>query len=246
VTPDIIWQLTLAFAFAAALYGSVGHGGASAYLAIMALLYIEQAVARPTALVLNLFVSSIAWWLFTRQTRFSTQLFLPLAIAAVPMAFIGGGITLPVNWYRPVVGVILLIAAAQLLWQPYALRASAAVAPPWPVLASVGAAIGLLAGLTGTGGGIFLSPLLILAGWAGARETAGVAAALIFVNSAAGLAGNLSSFGQLDSATPLFIGAVVIGGTVGSLLSATRLPREAMLRCLSVVMAIAGLKLVLS
>jgi uncharacterized protein len=245
VTADLVWLLAAALALAAALYSSVGHGGASAYLAIMALLSVEQAVARPTALVLNLFVAAIAWWQFTEGKNFNARLFAPLAISAIPMAFVGGQIELPADWYRPVVGIVLLIAAAQLLWRPSALRGGKPGAPPWPVLLAVGAAMGLLAGLTGTGGGIFLSPLLILAAWASARETAGVAAAFIFVNSAAGLAGNLASFGQLPAAMPLFIGAVILGGAAGSWLSAKRLPREAMLRLLSVVMLVAGGKLVL-
>lgn len=238
--------MTAAFALAAALYASVGHGGASAYLAIMALLAVEQSVARPTALVLNLFVASIAWWRFTEGQTFNARLFAALAVSAIPMAYLGGGIALPPEIYRPVVGAVLLIAAVQLLWRPKALIERDTKAPPWPVLLLVGGLMGFLAGLTGTGGGIFLSPLLILAGWAGARETAGVAAAFIVVNSAAGLAGNLASFGELPPAMPWFIGAVILGGGVGSWLSAKRLPRETMLRLLSVVMVIAGGKLVLS
>lgn len=246
MSADLAWQLAAAFALAAALYASVGHGGASAYLAIMALLAVEQSVARPTALVLNLFVASIAWWRFTEGSTFNAKLFAALAISAIPMAYLGGSIALPPDLYRPVIGGVLLIAAVQLLWRPKALAEQAAKAPPWPILLLVGGSMGLLAGLTGTGGGIFLSPLLILAGWAGARETAGVAAAFIVVNSAAGLAGNLASFGALPAAMPWFIGAVIAGGAVGSWLSARRLPRTAMLRLLSVVMMIAGAKLILS
>lgn len=245
MSADLIWQLAAAFALAAALYASVGHGGASAYLAILALLAVDQSVARPTALVLNLFVASIAWWRFTEGGNFNARLFAALAVSAIPMAYLGGGIALPPDIYRPAVGIVLLIAAAQLLWRPTALVARETRAPPWPVLVLVGGLMGLLAGLTGTGGGIFLSPLLILAGWAGTRETAGVAAAFIFVNSAAGLAGNLASFGELPAALPWFVGAVIVGGSIGSWLSAKRLPREAMLRLLAVVMTIAGGKLVL-
>jgi uncharacterized protein len=245
MNPDLIYPLAAALALAAALYSSVGHGGASAYLAIMALLSVEQAVARPTALVLNLFVAAIAWWQFTQGRSFNARLFAPLALSAIPMAYLGGQIVLPADWYKPAVGIILLIAAAQLLWRPTALRSGEPAAPPWPVLLGVGAAMGLLAGLTGTGGGIFLSPLLILAAWASARDTAAVSAAFIFVNSAAGLAGNLASFGQLPDAMPLFIGAVIVGGAAGSWLSAKRLPRGAMLRLLGVVMIVAGGKLVL-
>jgi uncharacterized protein len=246
VSAELIWQLAAAFALAAALYASVGHGGASAYLAIMALLAVDQSAARPTALVLNLFVASIAWWRFTEASTFNARLFAALAVSAIPMAYLGGSIALPADFYRPVVGAILLIAAVQLLWRPRALVARDTQAPPWPVLVVIGAAMGLLAGLTGTGGGIFLSPLLILAGWAGVRETAGVAAAFIVVNSAAGLAGNLASFGDLPAALPWFIGAVVFGSAIGSWLSAKHIPREAMLRLLSVVMLIAGGKLLLS
>ncbi len=246
MSAELVWQLAAAFALAAALYASVGHGGASAYLAIMALLAVDQSIARPTALVLNLFVASIAWWRFTEGGKFNAPMFAALAVSAIPMAYLGGSIALPADLYRPAVGIILLIAAIQLLWRPRALVDRSTKAPPLPILVAVGGVMGLLAGLTGTGGGIFLSPLLILAGWAGARETAGVAAAFIVVNSAAGLAGNLASFGALPAALPWFIGAVIMGGAGGSWLSAKQLPREAMLRLLSVVMLIAGAKLVLS
>ncbi len=245
MTADLVWQLATAFALAAALYASVGHGGASAYLAIMALLAVDQSVARPTALVLNLFVASIAWWRFTEGGTFNARLFAALAVSAIPMAYLGGGVALPADLYRPVVGAVLLVAAGQLLWRPKALVTRETKAPPWPVLLLVGGAMGFLAGLTGTGGGIFLSPLLILAGWAGTRETAGVAAAFIFVNSAAGLAGNLASFGEIPASMPWLVAAVIAGGAAGSWLSAKKLPREAMLRLLSIVMVIAGGKLLL-
>ncbi len=209
----------------------------------MALLSVSTEEMRPIALTLNLFVSAIACWRFTRGDRFNTALFGWLAVSAIPMAYLGGQIALPASWYRPVVGAVLLFAALQLLWQPRRLVERPVRMPPWPLLLAVGALLGLLAGLTGTGGGIFLSPLLILAAWAGTRETAGVAAAFIFVNSAAGLAGTLSSFGAFPPAMPLFVAAVVVGGFIGSWLSAARLPRTAMLRLLSVVMAIAGVKL---
>lgn len=246
MSAELVWQLAALFALAAALYASVGHGGASAYLAIMALLAVDQSVARPTALVLNLFVAGLAWWRFTEGSIFNARLFAALAVCAIPMAYLGGSIALSAALYRPVVGGVLLIAAAQLLWRPRPLAERVIRTPPWAMLVAVGAAMGLLAGLTGTGGGIFLSPLLILAGWAGTRQTASIAAAFIVVNSAAGLAGNLASFGELPSAMPWFIGAVIVGGTFGSWMAAAHLPRTAMLRLLSVVMVIAGVKLVLT
>lgn len=155
--------LAVAMGLAAALYSSVGHGGASAYLAIMALAGIAPATMRPTALALNLVVSAIAFTNYSRAGHFDRRLFLTVAIPAIPLAFIGGMTQLPDQLYRPVVGVILLLAAIQFAWKPDRVMSQP---PRTLVLIAAGGALGLLAGLTGTGGGIFLSPLLLVTGWA--------------------------------------------------------------------------------
>ena len=235
--------LAIVFLAAAILYSSVGHAGASGYLAAMAFVGMSTPAMRPTALVLNLLVASIATIRFARAGFFSWSLFWPFAIASIPLAFLGGGITLPGHWHRTLVGLVLWAAAIR-LWLD--LRVGDTHAPPRAAALISGAGIGLLAGLTGTGGGIFLSPLLLLMGWAKTREAGGISAAFILVNSAAGLAGNRASLSHLPDQWPLWAAAVVIGGLIGSELGSRRLGTPAFRRLLGAVLVIAGAKLIFS
>lgn len=235
--------LTFAFGLAATLYASVGHAGASGYLAAMAFLGMPTPMMRPTALVLNLLVAIVASIRFARAGLFSWSLFWPFALGSIPLAFVGGGITLPGHWYRTLVGVILWVAAVRLFLN---LRLAAVHQPNRTVAVLCGAGIGLLAGLTGTGGGIFLSPLLLLMGWADTRQTGGVSAVFILVNSTAGLIANPSSVNLLLPQMPIWAGAVVIGGAIGSELGSRRLGTPAFRRLLGLVLVIAGAKLVFS
>ncbi len=231
-------------AVAAALYSSVGHGGASAYLAIMALFSVAPETMRPTALALNLVVAGLGAFSFARRGQTNWRLLAAFAVTAAPAAYLGGMVELPPHIYRPLVGTVLLAAAARLFWQPERLAARPVSRPPLAVTLPAGAGLGLLAGLTGTGGGIFLSPLIILFGWEEARKTSGVAAAFIFINSASGLLGNLSSVRALPPELPLLVGAVAIGAVAGTWAGLYRLPRERLLQALGLVLVIAGLKLV--
>ena len=238
----IVW-MALLMAIGAALYSSVGHGGASAYLAIMALFSVAPETMRPTALALNLLVAGFGAWRYWSRGLSNWKLVLAFALTATPAAFIGGGVHVPPEYYKPAVGILLWFAAIRLLWQPKAL-ADRAVSPPklWITLPA-GAGLGLLAGLTGTGGGIFLSPLIILMAWEEPRRTSGVAAAFILLNSMAGLAGNVAAFGKLPSELPIFLTAVGAGALLGTWLGIDRLPRPWLLRTLGVVLVIAGAKL---
>ena len=232
----------IALLFAAALYSAVGHGGASAYLALMALAGFAPAEMRPLALTLNLFVSSIAFLQFRRVGAFDLRLFLLFAVAAIPMAYLGGSIDLGVDWHRRLLGMVLLASAAALAFRPE--RNFAETRPPQTFIAlPTGAFLGLMAGLTGTGGGIFLSPLLILFRWCDPRMAAGISAAFIFCNSAAGLLGQGAQLSSMPDSTPWYILAVIAGGALGSRLSAVHLPRKALLRLLALVLVIAGGKL---
>jgi uncharacterized protein len=242
---DPTLALALLFFAAAVLYGMVGHAGASAYLAAMALLGVAPEVMRPTALVLNILVAGIVTARFARAGFVRPESALPFLVTSVPAAFIGGTIELPADVYRPLVGATLLFAAVRFgvtAARPAEERPTRA--PLAGALVS-GAVIGLLAGLTGTGGGIFLTPLLIAAGWAGTRFAAGTSVIFILGNSVAGLSGNLAAVGQLPSALPLWLGAVAVGGLVGSELGSRRLPAPWVRRALAVVLAVAGLKLIL-
>lgn len=241
-----IVALALLFAIGAALYSSVGHGGASAYLAAMALFSVAPEVMKPTALALNLLVAGFGAWRYTSRGLGNWKLVLAFAATATPAAFIGGAIHLPAIYYKPLVGIILWLAAVRLLWTPKWLMERPVRMPPLSVSLPIGAVLGLLAGLTGTGGGIFLSPLIILLGWEEPRRTSGVVAAFIFLNSAAGLLGNYASVGQLPAEIPIYAGAVAIGALVGTWLGVERLPRTWLLRLLGVVLVIAGAKMLLT
>lgn len=235
--------IALLMAVAAALYSSVGHGGASAYLAIMALFSVAPEVMRPTALSLNLVVASLAAFSFARRGQTNFRLLAAFAVTAMPAAFLGGLIQLPSALYRPLLGIVLLAAAVRLFWRPERLAARPVRPPSLAITLPAGAGLGLLAGLTGTGGGIFLSPLIILFGWEEARKTSGVAAAFIFLNSAAGLAGNVTGLRALPPELPVFIAAVAAGALLGIRAGVARLPRARLLQGLGVVLVIAGLKL---
>ena len=235
--------LAMCLMLGAALYSSVGHGGASAYIAIMALFGLPAGVMRPTALALNVLVSGFASVRFIRAGQFRWRILWPFLLGALPMAYVGGMITLPSSAYRPIVGVVLWISAARLLW-PVPLRATAETRdPPIAVAVLAGIGIGLLSGLTGTGGGIFLSPLLLFFAWAEPKQASGVAAVFIFANSISGLAGNAASLQQLPSGLPLFAAAVLVGATVGTTLG-IKLPARLVLRSLGLVLVVAGAKLI--
>jgi uncharacterized membrane protein YfcA len=234
--------ITCIFA-AALLYSSVGHAGASGYLAAMALFSVAPESMRPAALTLNILVATIATILFCRARCFSWTIFWPFAVASIPFAFIGGSIHLPGHVYKLIVGIVLLVAAARLVWKPIA--NTARPIPTWLGL-TCGAGLGLLSGLTGTGGGIFLSPLLLFMGWAETKESSGVSAAFILANSVAGILGLLTKAPTFDSMLPYWLVAAVAGGLIGSELGSRHLANPTLRRLLAAVLIIAGLKLMLT
>ncbi|HEY9204577.1 MAG TPA: sulfite exporter TauE/SafE family protein [Candidatus Methanoperedens sp.] len=239
---EIILLSILIFA-AGLLYSSVGHAGASGYLAVMALFGLAPEVMKPTALLLNILVASIAAVQFHRAGYFSWNVFWPFAVSSIPFAFIGGALSLPGSFYEQVLGIILLFAAYR-LFQSRQSAVTDSVKPvpvPWAVLS--GAGIGLLSGAVGVGGGIFLSPLLLFMGWARTKQTAGVSAAFILVNSIAGIAGHLASMKFLPDAIYPWAFAAVLGGIIGSSLGSRRFMNATLYRLLAVVLIIAGAKL---
>jgi hypothetical protein len=239
--------LLAALVFAAALlYSSVGHAGASGYLAAMALFSLAPDVMRPAALVMNILVATITTVQFYRAGCFSWRLFWPFAITSVPFAFLGGLLTLPGLVYKQVVGVILLLAAVRLFLVSKAEPTASNKPMPLSLALFAGAGLGLLSGLTGTGGGIFLSPLLLFTGWADMRKSGGVSAAFILVNSLSGLLGLLSHVPSLPNEVSVCAATAVAGGLIGSTLGSRRLGNLALRRLLAVVLVIAGLKLMLT
>ncbi|MCE9609761.1 MAG: sulfite exporter TauE/SafE family protein [Chthoniobacter sp.] len=241
--PDHLPLLAAAVLLVALLYSSVGHAGASGYIAVMSLFALAPAVIKPTALVLNILVASIGAWQFWRAGHFSWRLFWPFAVLAVPLAFVGGYVNLPTHAFKMVVGAVLLFSAMRFLLRPSA--DEVAREPSRALAVSLGAGLGLLAGLTGTGGGIFLTPLLLHLRWARARTAAAVSALFILVNSAAGLLGNIAGTRQFPAFALLLAAAAVVGGSVGSYWGSRHLQPAVIKRCLAVVLLIAGTKLLL-
>lgn len=230
----------------ALLYSSVGHGGASGYIAAMALFGIAPAVMRPTALVLNVLVASMGTYRLHRAGLVNWQALFRLAAASIPLAFIGGMIQLPGDWYRTLVGLVLAAAAIRLFIDPREARPlQPAVTPPLLPALVTGGGIGLLSGLTGVGGGIFLSPFLVLFGWAGARQTSGITAPFILVNSLAGLAGNIVAVRSLPPELVYFAAAALLGALIGTQLAIRWLSPQVLLRVLAAVLIIAAVKFVL-
>jgi uncharacterized membrane protein YfcA len=240
--------LGILFFIAAVLYASVGHAGASAYLAIMGLTGVAPDVARPTALALNIVVATFVTFRFWRGGHISGRALAPFLLGSIPLAFLGGSLPVAPELYKKLVGIVLLLAAAGMaLTARRAARVETGRGTPRvPAIPAVviGSGIGLVSGLTGTGGGIFLSPVLLFAGWAETRAASGMAAPFILGNSIAGLAGSFSRLASLPSTLPLWIGAVVVGAVIGSEIG-NRRGRIVYLRvALSVVLVIAGLKLI--
>jgi uncharacterized membrane protein YfcA len=240
---DILW-LSVLFFIAALLYSSVGHAGASGYIAAMALFGLAPAVIKPTALFLNILVALIATVQFYRAGHFSWKIFWPLALGSIPFAFLGGALSLPTTIYKQIVGLVLLFAAYRLFMYTKVVVKTNTKSLSVGLAILLGAGIGFLSGLTGVGGGIFLSPLLLLMGWSAMKQTAAISAAFILVNSIAGLAGNYASVQFLPSALPFWAAAALIGGFIGSRFGSAQAQPEVIRRLLSVVLLIAGLKLI--
>jgi uncharacterized membrane protein YfcA len=226
----------------AALYTSVGHAGASAYIALMALFGVAPAVMRPTALALNILVASFTSFRYYNAGLFRWRTLWPFLLGAVPFAFLGGSIQLPGAYYRPLVGAVLILGGARLLW-PRELKSNRDPRDP-PVWAGVlcGVAIGFLSGLTGTGGGIFLSPILLFLGWSDTRTASGVAAFFILCNSVAGLLGNVAIVKALPPNLWVYGIAVTLGAIIGTTLGIQWRP-PMILKALGLVLVVAGLKL---
>lgn len=232
--------------FAATLYSSVGHGGASGYLAAMALVGLPAPVMRVSALMLNLLVAGIASLRFWRAGHLAWRALLPYAAASVPLAFLGGTLAVPGTVHTRIVGAVLLFAAVQLVVRA---RHDASVplrAMPLPGALLLGAGIGLLSGVTGVGGGIFLSPVLVVGHFARPKDASGLSAAFIWVNSAAGLLGRLSTAPSLPPALAGWAIAAAIGGLIGAELGSRRVNDTTVRRLLAAVLVVAGVKMLAS
>jgi len=236
--------LFLAIGVIAFLYSSVGHAGASGYIAVMTLWGLTSTVIRPTALVLNILVACIGSFQFWRAGHFSWRLFWPFALLSIPAAYFGGHLQPSASVWRILIGLVLLFSAVRLISR----RSDPPnIAPPSrPVAIGVGAGLGFLSGLTGTGGGIFLTPLLLFCRWAHIRQAAAVSALFILVNSIAGLVGYFTAKHSIPSLGAFLAAAAVTGGVFGSHLGSRRFPARTISLLLATVLIIAGTKLILT
>jgi len=239
----LIILLAVCITLIATLYSCVGHGGASGYIAVLILFGLSPLVIKPTALFLNIIVASIAAIQFYRAGYFRWSIFWPFACTSIPFAFTGGFFVLPDGPYKIAIGVTLLFSAWRLLGRS-AQPASRLIPPSVSTALLTGAAIGLVSGLIGVGGGIFLSPLMILSGWARTKETAAVSAFFVLVNSLSGLLGYASAAHSIPQMAVFFAMAAVAGGMTGSYLGSRRFSHLVVQRALSIVLILAGIKLI--
>jgi len=241
--------LCATFFVVATLYTTVGHAGASGYLAMMALVGVAPEAMRPTALLLNILVASVTVYRFRRARHFSWPGLWPFLLGSVPLAALGGSLSLSRAGYQAAVGVVLLLSALYFVWRalgsPVTMEEGVVGVKRLPAV-FIGGMIGLLSGLTGTGGGIFLSPTLLMLGWAGPKTTAGIAAPFILVNSTVALIAGSLTVQVLPDALPVLAVAALAGAFLGTWLGLERLRQKGLLMTLAVVMSLAGLKMLLT
>jgi uncharacterized membrane protein YfcA len=236
--------LILLFAVAF-LYAAVGHGGASGYLALMALFSMSPEFMKPTALLLNLFVSLSAFILFFKGGHFKWKIFLPFALASIPFSFLGGMISLDAAIYKKILGILLLFPVIRLVAFPNK-TIDELKTPDFFVSLLIGAIIGFLSGLIGIGGGIILSPVLLLLAWTNQKQTAAISALFIFVNSLSGLAGQITKGIDFQSDMMAYVGVAFVGGSFGAWFGAKRFDQTVLKYLLAMVLLMASAKLLLT
>lgn len=240
--PDTILLFYILLFFVAFLYASVGHGGASGYLALMALFAISPEVMKPTALLLNLFVSLTSFIQFYRGKHFNWKIFLPFAIASVPMAYLGGLISIDDALYKKILGLLLIVPIIRFLFFAN-LKTSEIKKSNTPLSLLIGAVIGFLSGLIGIGGGIILSPVLLLLKWTDMKQTAAISALFIFVNSSAGLAGQIRKGIHFSPDMYWCVAIAFAGGICGAYFGSLRFKQTILKYMLALVLVVAAYKL---
>ncbi len=237
-----IWIFLIALPIVAMLYASVGHGGASGYLALMALFSFTPEIMRPTALLLNLFVSGIAFYHYYRSGHFNRKLFLSFALSSIPLSLMGSMISIDSVLYKKILGVVLLIAILKMLSDFGKNNAKLRQVKMWQGLV-IGGFIGFLSGLIGIGGGIILTPIILLFHWGDLKSAAAVSALFIWVNSAAGLFGQMAIGVEISGEAFILVGIACIGGFIGSYLGSKKLNNSALRYVLAFVLSLATIKL---
>lgn len=239
---EYIYLFLLILPLLSFLYASVGHGGASGYLALMALFSFAPETMKPTALILNLFVAGISFFYYYKGGHFNKNLFIPFAIASIPLAFLGGTIEIDASIYKKILAILLVFAILKMLNVFGKDNHSTKPVKLWQGLV-VGGIIGFFSGLIGIGGGIILTPIILLLHWGNMKEAAAVSALFIWVNSASGLVGQLSSGVHLETETFVLVAVALIGGVLGGYYGSKKINNQKLRYILSFVLAIACLKL---
>lgn len=239
-----IWLFLITLPLVAFLYASVGHGGASGYLALMALFSFAPETMKPTALLLNLFVAGIAFYHYYKAGHFNKKLFLSFAIASIPLAFIGGMIEIDASVYKKILSVLLIFAILKML-NVFGKESNTIInVKVWQGLV-VGGVIGFFSGLIGIGGGIILTPIILLLHWGKMKEAAAVSALFIWVNSAAGLIGQVTSGVQISSQAFVLVAIALVGGFLGSYYGSRKFNNKSLRYLLAFVLTIASIKLLI-
>ncbi|WP_445732456.1 sulfite exporter TauE/SafE family protein [Mariniflexile sp.] len=224
------------------LYASVGHGGASGYLALMALFSFAPETMKPTALLLNLFVAGMSFYYYFKGGFFNKKLFIYFAITSIPLAFLGGTIEVDASVYKKILAVLLVFAILKMLDVFGKASENTREVKLWQGL-FVGGIIGFFSGLIGIGGGIILTPIILLLHWGNMKEAAAVSALFIWVNSAAGLVGQLSSGATIPSESFFLVAMALIGGVLGGYIGSKKINNQNLRYLLAFVLIIASAKL---
>ena len=241
--------LALAFGLVALVYASVGQAGASGYIAVMALAGFAPLAMKTTALSLNLLVAGIGTVLFLRAGRLSWRNVWPFALLGFPFSLLGGAVQLPAGVYYPVVGAVLVLSALQMArtaLRRTGVAGAVPVPPPFVAALATGALIGFVSGTTGTGGGVFLAPVILTMNWATPRQTAATTAVYNLMNSVAALLGAAAAWGQIPPQLPGWLIAVGLGGTLGAFVGSRYLPDTWLRGLLAAILLVSGLRLLVS
>lgn len=247
MTTELIYLGCVSFFIIAALYSSVGHAGASGYLAIMALLSFPSNEIKPVSLILNIVVALISSYRFLKEGFFDRKVFVLFSIFSIPMAFIGGYFKIDDKLFKILAGIFLIISALMIALKTTQKDKQTYTIQPVPIWKAgiIGSSIGYISGLIGVGGGIFLSPILMLFRWASPKNVSGISALFILVNSILGLLGHISSINQLPKNIFLWVISVIIGGLIGSYWGTKKINTTGIYIILAIVLISAGLKMIL-
>lgn len=239
------WILLALMPMFAFLYASVGHGGASSYLMLLTLFHFVPEEIRPTALVLNIFVSGIAFLSFRKVCDFPYKLFLSLVVFSIPAAYLGGSIVINTSSYKFILGLLLLFPALR-LFNVFPLSEKEVIKKRWWIFGMMGLSIGFVSGLIGIGGGIILSPILLLLGWASVKETSAISALFIFLNSISGLIASTKFQFDFQPFLYVLMPVTILGGMAGAYFGANRFNIQVLKYLLATVLLVASCKFLLS